>query len=202
MKLFNIFYIVPLLMLLSAQSFANSTYVGIEYQIGQGKHKFSGHTSESVNIDTSTIGIKFGHAFSNESRIEGGISFSSYDGESGKSFDMDIKGVEFDYLFVKNNKKVLPYISLGLELDNWDYDKEYFGKLSENSIMGLGFRLGAGLIFRLNSSFEISTGIMHKIIKWKDIEGEIDRGMLMPYTYTIKQKTNQTHFKLGLNYRF
>ncbi|GLR64215.1 outer membrane beta-barrel protein [Marinospirillum insulare] len=190
-------FVFSALLFNSAVVFADkTTFFGVAIQNGSATHSLDG--IDDIDMDSSGFSLYLGSEINDFSRIKGGMHFSNYESKDSEGLDIDNFGFEIDYLLFFKVNRLKPYLSVGMDSASWSYDEEYFGELSESSILGVGLRLGTGVLFHVSDSIEIDAGVLYKKIKWQDIEYIRFFGD----NVTLKQDTSVLNFQLGLNYKF
>lgn len=129
-----------------------------------------------------------------------------------KSEDVDTDFVFFDEVFDSKvygigvnaikafevDPQFQPFVLVGIGYDITDIGTEGLGlTLSEDSILGVGFKLGAGALFKATSSIELLVGFDWQYRSWQDIE--LTDGFT---TTTIETKDTSKTVYAGINFLF
>lgn len=166
--------LVSSLLLASATAFADDEkrtrfYVGVG--VGSGG---SGEREITVNdsaifksdYDTSLADLKLGAEFRSGHRFE--LAFTGIDLEYADGTEDELSGLDFDWYFAFGEKRVKPYLMVGLGLYTFE-NTAYF--LADNEdLRGVAFNLGGGIFIEVAEPFEVELGYKFKGIGWQKVE--------------------------------
>lgn len=177
-----------------AESTASDTksdlYIGLD--VGTSKNTFTlddGSTSASADLDSKYFKLKFGTVSESGWRLQGYFLSETYD---ETLFDnthdrLNELGVDVIKGFAVT-PKFSPFIQAGLGYGWMNVDG-----YSESSIAEFNIKIGAGLMYSINNTFEVLAGVDFQAKAWQDI---------VVGTTTISTTEKSSKFYIGTNFHF
>ena len=174
-------------------------YVGVEYGAASNTHEIEASAGAytatgDYDNDYSNIKLKIGAGEDGGVKLQGTLSFISYDESIFDETNKDY--VEFGLDLIKEfevNKQLYPFIKGGMGVGAMDVEG-----YTEDSILAVSFNLGAGLSFKATDNISLLAGVDYVYRKWQDIE------VYYNYYTTVDVSVSDSGFKpyIGLNVQF
>ena len=170
--------LVTSLLLASATAFADDEkrtrfYVGVGGGSGSGEQEVTINETMATKAeyDTSIRDFKLGAEFKTGNRLE--LSFTGIDLEGDSGGKDEFSGLDFDWYFAFGEKRVKPYLMVGLGLYTYEDTAAFFE--DNEDLTGVAFNLGGGIFIEVAEPFEVELGYKFKGIGWKkmvDTDGD------------------------------
>ncbi len=129
---------------------------GLEYTVSNDIDEYEYESADSFDIGTQSFKIGFGGF--RENRVE--WSYNIYDID--ESFDTDSRwGIGYNYIFTGNGERFNPYLSIGIEYVQIDYDGRTDAEGEEKST-GFGANVALGFYVKIFDALDLGMGYQYK----------------------------------------
>jgi opacity protein-like surface antigen len=204
--------VLAIVMVIGSLTFANAEvkskyYIGLGISIGSGKvtkkligndetvkhtWKENGNSEISYDYNSFAVPIKVGYIFDSLNRFE--FEYKNSEKYKFKDKTMRVRSYNFNWLFVYLEKeKFHPYWMIGLSKYTW---KDGVNSLQDKKdLEGLGFRLGAGILYDITANIEAELSYKYNSITWQTVRYS---------SLDVDMETNSSGYDVtaGLNYKF